>query len=379
MDFSLTDEQRMLKDTLARFVADNYGIEVRHEIAASPEGFSRDIWSQFAELGIIGALFAEADGGFGGGGFDLSTVFEEIGRGLVVEPLLASVLGGNAIASLGDEAQKARLEGVIAGETIVALAHGEPQSRYDHVHVETRAERDGDGWRLNGEKAVVLNGDSAGTLVVSARTGGEVWDEEGISLFLVPANAEGVTARGYPTIDGLHAAEIAFEAVTLDGGALLGREGGAFPALEETLARGALALSAEAIGAMEVCRDITIEYLKTRRQFGVPIGKFQALQHRMATLLMEIEQARSSVINAAGCLNRSREERELAVSAAKAMTGRIGRMVAEEAIQMHGGIAMTWEYSLGHYAKRLVMIDHQFGDVDFHTARYAEIAAVAGV
>jgi alkylation response protein AidB-like acyl-CoA dehydrogenase len=374
MDFSLTEERRMLKDTLARYLADNYGIEERHEYADSAEGFSSDVWAQFAELGIIGALFAEEDGGFGGGGFDIAVVFEELGRGLVVEPFLATVLAGGLVSSVGSDAQKSVLEDVVAGSKLLALAHGEPRGRYDPSLVEARASKVGDGWRIDGMKSVALNADSADMLVVSARTGGETWDEDGISLFLVPTDADGVSLRGYPTIDGLHAAEVTFSGMAVGADALLGEEGQGFAALEASQARGALALSAEAIGLMEVCRDTTIEYLRTRKQFGVPIGKFQALQHRMATVILEIEQARSSVINAAGAMAGSRMERERAVSAAKAMIGRIGRLVAEEAIQMHGGIAMTWEYALGHYAKRLVMIDHQLGDVDHHTARFTALS-----
>jgi alkylation response protein AidB-like acyl-CoA dehydrogenase len=378
MDFSPTDERRMLKDSLARFIADNYPIEKRHEYAASPDGFSREVWAQLAELGIAGALFSESDGGFGGAGFDIMTVFEEIGRGLVAEPFLSSaILGGGLVARLGRSEQKTVLEDVIAGQTLLALAHGEPGGRYDPCHVETKARRAGDGYTISGAKSVALHADNAEMLVVSARTRGGIWEEDGITLFLIPVGSPGVSVRGYPTVDGLHAAEITLDGVAVDAGAILGEDGKAFPAIEETLARGALALSAEALGAMEVCRDITIDYLKTRKQFGVPLGKFQALQHRMATVILEIEQARSSVINAAGRLEGSRLEREKAVASAKAMTGRIGRLVAEEAIQMHGGIAMTWEYAVGHFAKRLVMIDHQLGDVDHHTARFVELAGEA--
>ncbi len=378
MDFNHSDDRTMLKDMVARFLADNYPLEERNRAAASAEGFSRDLWHQYAELGLIGALFSEDDGGFGGGGFDISVLFEELGRGLVVEPFLATaVLGGGVVAELSNDEQKAVLADVIAGKTLLSLAHGEPDSRYDLAHVTCRAVRAEDGWTLDGHKAVVLNGDSADFHVVTARIAGEDWDEDGIAAFLVPTTQAGLEIRGYLTIDGLHAAELSLQAVKVDAGCLLGEAGGAYPALERTAAKASIALASEAVGLMDVCRDMTLDYLQTRKQFGVPIGKFQALQHRMATVLMEIEQARSAVINAAGRLDLPRTDREKAVSTAKALAGRVGRLVAEEAIQMHGGIAMTWEYGLGHFAKRLIMIDHQFGDVDHHTARFVELSRSA--
>ncbi|MEM9107061.1 MAG: acyl-CoA dehydrogenase family protein [Pseudomonadota bacterium] len=375
MDFNHTEDRTMLKDMVARFVADNYPLEKRHAAAETSEGFSRDMWAQFAELGLIGALFSEEDGGFGGAGFDINVLFEELGRGLVIEPFMASaLLGGTMLSTLGNDEQKALIGDVITGGKMLALAHGEPDSYYDLSHVETTASRDGAQWVLNGKKAVVLNGDTADHIVISARSSGSAWDEEGISAFVVPAGTDGMDVRGYPTIDGLHAAEISLNDVRLDDSALLGSEGQAFPAIELAIARANVALVAESVGLMEVCRDMTLEYMRTRKQFGVPIGKFQALQHRMATVLTEIEQARSAAINAAGRLDLPRAERERAISSAKALAGRIGRLVSEEAIQIHGGIAMTWEYGLGHYAKRLIMIDHQFGDVDFHTARFVEFS-----
>ncbi len=378
MDFNHTEDRTMLKDMVSRFIADNYPLEARNKAVETADGFSREVWASFAELGLIGALFSEADGGFGGGGFDINVLFEELGRGLVVEPFLASaILGGGVVAELGDEQQKAVLADVIAGSTLLALAHGEPDSRYDLSHVTTRAEAHDGGWILNGRKAVVLNGDSADHLVVTARIDGANFDEHGISAFLVPASQDGLTVRGYPTIDGLHAAEVIVDNVRVADDTLLGVPGGAYAAIEMAVARANTALASEAVGLMEVCRDLTLDYLRTRKQFGVPIGKFQALQHRMATVLMEIEQARSAAINAAGRLTLMRAEREKAVSSAKVIAGRVGRLVAEEAIQMHGGIGMTWEYDLAHYAKRLIMIDHQFGDVDYHTERFVELSRPA--
>ena len=378
MNFTHTEERQLFKDSVARLIADTYSLEARNKAAETELGFSPEKWAQFAELGAIGALFSEEDGGFGGAPFDVTVLFEELGRGLVNEPFLATaILGGGLIAELGNADQKAIIEEVIAGSKQLAFAHGEPKSRYDASHVETTAKKSGDGYVLNGAKAVVLNGGAADLLVVSARYSGAAWDEDGLSLFLVPADAAGLSRTSYPSIDGLHAAEIRLDNVTVGADALLGSEGKAWPTIEKVIARANLALASEAIGAMEVARDMTIEYLKTRKQFGVVIGKFQALQHRMATVLLEIEQARSSVINAAGRFDGSRVEREMAVSAAKTLAGQIGRLVAEEAIQMHGGIAMTWEYAVGHFAKRLVMIDHMFGDVDYHVARYVALSKEA--
>lgn len=378
MDFSHSEERQLFKDMAARYIADKYKLEARNKAAETETGFSADHWAQFAELGLIGALFSEDDGGFGGSPFDVTVLFEELGRGLVNEPLLATaILGGGLVAELGNDAQKALLEEVIAGSRQMAFAHGEPKSRYDASHVELQGNKVGNGYTLNGAKAVVLNGGNADTLVVSARTSGKAWDEDGISLFLVAKGTAGVNVHSYPSIDGLQAAEVTFDNVEVPASALLGEEGKAWPAIEKVLARGAMALASEAVGIMEVCRDMTIDYLKTRKQFGVEIGRFQALQHRMATVLVEIEQARSAVINAAGHFNDDRIAREKAVSAAKTLAGKVGKLVAEEAIQMHGGIAMTWEYAVGHFAKRLVMIDHQLGDVDYHTARYVALSRVA--
>lgn len=371
MNFEHTEERRMLADSLNRFIAERYGFETRNKIAGSSEGYSPEMWNHFAELGAIGVLMREEDGGFGGAGFDIAVVFEALGRGLVVEPLLASaVLAAEAIAAAGNETQRGLLASIADGSTIASFAHDEPDTHYELARVGLLASRQGDGWALNGVKSVVALGDQAGVFVVSARTSGAVQDEEGISLFLVPAGTAGVTVQGTPTIDGGHVAELRFENVLLDAGALLGAEGAGYATLERAVGRGILALCAEALGAMEAAKAATLDYLRTRKQFGVPIGSFQALQHRMADLLLEIEQARSAVINAAAALDADRIMRERALSAAKMSIGRIGTKVAEECIQLHGGIGMTWELPLAHYAKRLVMIDHQLGDEDHHLERY---------
>jgi alkylation response protein AidB-like acyl-CoA dehydrogenase len=378
MNFEHTEERRMLADSLNRFIAEQYHFETRNRIAATPEGMSSEIWRQFAELGIIGALFREDDGGFGGAGFDIAVVFEALGRGLVVEPLLGSaVLAGEAIAAAGNDTQKALLADIIEGSTIASFGHDEPDTHYELARVATRAERRGDGWVVNGTKSVVLQGEAAGLFVVSARTAGAIDDEAGISLFLVSKDTPGVVVRGYPTMDGGRVAELSFKDARLDAGALLGEEGQGYATLERAVGRGVLALCAEALGAMEAAKVATLDYLRTRKQFGIVIGSFQALQHRMADLLLEIEQARSAVINAAAALDEDRVTRERALSAAKMSIGRIGALVAEECIQLHGGIGMTWELPLAHYAKRLVMIDHQLGDEDHHLQRYIALGKQA--
>jgi alkylation response protein AidB-like acyl-CoA dehydrogenase len=375
MNFQHTDDRRMLADSLDRFVAEQYGFEARNRIAYGDVGVSPDLWARFAELGTISALFPEDDGGFGGAGFDVAVVFESLGRGLVVEPFLGALMVGRALGAAGTAAQKAHIASLIDGSTVAALAHDEPGSHYELARVSTRAVRQGDGWVLSGAKAVVLQAEHAQLLLVSARTSGADDSEEGISLFLVPGEVAGLTVRGYGRIDGGRAAEVTLDGVSLGADALLGVEGGGFATLERAVGWGVLALCAEALGAMEVARKNTLEYLQTRKQFGVPIGSFQALQHRMADLLLEIEQARSAVINVAAAMDADRLTRERALSAAKFSIGRIGTLVTEESIQMHGGIGMTWELPLSHYAKRLVMIDHQLGDEDHHLARYIALGA----
>ena len=380
MNFEHTEDRKMLADSLNRFISEQYGFPTRDKIARSAEGFSRDMWDRFAELGVIGALFDEAHGGFGGQGFDISVVFESLGRGLVVEPFLDTLIVGRALAHAGSAAQQEKIASLVDGSLVVALAHDEPGSHYEASRVTTRATKQSDGWVLQGAKGVVQHGEHADLLLVSARTafdlpGGE-FDEGGIALFLVPRNAAGVSVRGYRKVDGGRAAEIKLNNVTLGADALVGAAGSGFATLEHATGFGLLALTAEAVGAMEVTRDHTLEYLRTRKQFGVPIGSFQALQHRMADLLLEIEQARSALINAAAAIDAPRLERERALSAAKYSTGRIGTRVAEEAIQLHGGIGMTWELPLAHYAKRLVMIDHQLGDEDHHLARYIALGSL---
>jgi len=374
MDFRHTDERRMLADTLERYISQDYPLADRLEAGQSDLGFSRAKWAELAELGIPGMMFDTRNGGFGGQGFDLMVVFQAVGKGLIVEPLLASaVLAGGALAMAGNAAQKTRIEGLISGQAQAAFAHFEAADGWDPRYIATSATRTHEGWRLNGEKAVVRNAGSADFLVVSARSAGKPGDDAGLSLFLLPRRADGVTIREYQTIDGGRAAEVTLDNVVLDHDALIGVEGRGDDILTAVLGRGVFCLCAEALGLMDAIRDLTLEYLRQRQQFGVPIGKFQALQHRMATLLLEIEQARAAVINAAANLDSAGVPRERALSAAKFTIAEVGTLVAEESIQMHGGMGMTWEYPLGHFAKRLTMIGQEMGDGDFHLTRYMRL------
>lgn len=363
MDFSLTAERQMLQDTLRRFL---------REAADTPPDM---LWAQLAELGVVGAVFSEQQGGYGGSGFDLAVVFEELGRAGIKLPLLPSaVLAGGLVAALGDEQQLTCIDALIAGRLQLAFAHSEPNSRYQLNCVRTAASLQGDGYSLSGHKSVVRNAERADSFVVSARTQGATDDEQGISLFLVARDTPGLRRRDYQTIDGSSASELYFENCHLSADALLGEKDNAFSAIEYHVARACAALCAEALGSMESCLSLTVEYLKTRQQFGRAIGKFQALQHRMADLAIEIEQARSATINVCAHLQHGRHERERQVSAAKNLIGRVARQMAEESIQLHGGIGMTAEYALAGIAKRLVMIDHEWGDVEHHLERFIELS-----
>lgn len=380
MDFDFTEEQRLLDETVRRLVKDEYDIPKRKAYMAAPEGFSRKLWQRYAELGLLGLPFAESEGGFGGSAVETMIVMESFGRGLVLEPFLAGiVLGGGLVSLAGSAAQKkAILPELAAGKRLIAFAHGERQSRYRLGDVETTAKKDGSSWVLSGAKGVVLNGDSADTLVVSARTAGQSREEKGIGLFLVDAKAKGVAIRGYPTVDGLRAAEITLEAVRVGADAVLGRPGEAYPVIERVVDRAIAALCAEAVGIMETLNAATLDYLKTRKQFGVPIGSFQALQHRMADMVIAQEQAKSMAVLAALSADlEDRSERRRVVSAAKVQIGRSGRFVGQQSIQLHGGIGMTDEYVAGHYFKRLTMIDQSFGDADHHLDRFAELTLPA--
>lgn len=375
MNFQHSEDRRMLADSLSRFVSEQYDTATRNQFAYGEQGRSTHLYEQLAELGAIGMLFPEAAGGLGGTGFDISLVFENLGRGLVTEPVLGALVVGQALAHAGNAAQQAALAGIIDGTAIAAFAHDEPGSHYERSNVRTRAEKTASGWTLHGAKGVVGFGEEAQWVLVSARVSGQPLDEQGIALFLVPGNAKGLSWRSYQRFDGGRASELQLDQVALGDDALVGSVEEGFALLSRISDYAVLALASESIGAMDVAKQQTLEYLQTRKQFGVPIGSFQALQHRMADLLLEVEQARSAVINAADAIDNAQGvPRAKVLAAAKYTTGRIGTLVAEECIQLHGGIGMTWELPFAHYAKRLVMIDHQFGDEDHHLARYMALS-----
>jgi pimeloyl-CoA dehydrogenase small subunit len=375
MDFDLTDEQRLLQEQVSRVIADEYAFERRKAYGKEPTGFSLARWAQFAELGLLGLPFPEALGGVGGTAVETMLVMEAFGRGLVLEPYLATVvLGGSLLRFAGSPAQQQAIIPEIArGKRRLAFAQTERQARFDLADVATTARPDGAGFVLDGQKGVVLHGDSADTLIVTARTGGGQRERNGISLFLVDRTAPGVAVQPYPTVDGLRAAEIAFRGVKLGTDALLGPRDQALPIVERAVDVAIAALAAEAVGAMTVTHELTVEYLKTRKQFGVPIGSFQVLQHRAVDMLVALEQARSMATLAAMVAeSEDAAERRRTVSAAKVQIGRSGRIVGQQAIQLHGGIGMTMEYKVGHYFKRITMIDTIFGDADHHLSQVAD-------
>ncbi len=376
IDLELSSEQQLIKESADRFVERDYPFNDRRAAAKSEQGFRSEIWKTFAELGWLGLGLPEDVGGFGGAK-DVAILSESLGKGLVNEPFLASVvLGGGTLARAGTPAQQEDvLPALVAGDMLLAFAHGERQSRNDIAAVMTTAKSQGGGYRLDGAKSVVLNGDTADRLVVSARMAGGERDEDGLSLFLVDADAAGVSRRGYATNDGSRAAEIVFDGVEVSSDALIGEEGAAYPVIEETVDRGAAALCGEALGLMAALNDLTIDYSKTREQFGQPIGKFQALQHRMVDMFVALEEARSlTTVYMNDVDSDDRDERRLAVSAMKVQIGKSGRLIGQEAIQLHGGIGMTEEYAAGHYFKRLTIVARLFGDVDWHLERFASLS-----
>ena len=371
MDFDLSEEQRLLQESVGKLIADEYDFEKRKAYAKEPAGYSEARWAQYAELGLLGLPFPESLGGSGGTPVETMIVMEAFGRGLVLEPYLATViLGGGLLRLCGSAAQRQELIPAIAkGKLRLAFAHTERQSRYDLTDIATSARAAGGGYVLSGEKGVVLHGDSADRLVVLARTAGGQREASGLSLFLVDPRAEGVQRRGYPTQDGLRAAEITFRDVRLAPEALIGAKDQAWPVVERVIDGAIAAVSAEAVGVMSAAHEITVEYLKTRKQFGVPIGSFQALQHRAVDMLVSLEQARSMAYLATMMADsEDTAERRRMISAAKVQIGRSARFVGQQAIQLHGGIGMTMEYKVSHYFKRASMIDTLFGDADHHLA-----------
>jgi len=381
MDFDLTDEQRLLKDSVDRLIGDQYQFEQRKKFLAMPEGRSGEVWKQYADLGLLGLPFAEQYGGFGGGPVETMIVMEAFGRGLVLEPYFATVvLGGGLLRRAGSQAQQQALIPEIAqGRLKLAFAHVERQSRYNLADIATTARQDGAVYVLDGAKSVVLHGDCADRLLVTARISGDRRDRMGIGLFLIDPSAPGVTRRGYPTQDGLRAAELTLTGVQVPADDVVGEAGGALPAIEHVVDEAIAALCAEAVGTMQAMHEITLEYLKTRQQFGRPIGQFQVLQHRSVDMLVALEQARSMAMFAAVmAAEEDAMERRRAIAAAKVQIGRSGKHIGQEAIQLHGGIGMTMEYKVGHYFKRMTMIDMLFGDADTHLAALAQLGGLFG-
>jgi pimeloyl-CoA dehydrogenase small subunit len=375
MDFELSEEQRLLRDSVERLLADHYTFDKRRAYFAEPDGWSRALWAQYAELGLLGLPFAEAHGGFGGGPIEVMLVMEAFGRVLALEPYLATVvLGGTALRLAGNENQNSTLLPQIAeGKLLLAFAHGERQARYDLSDVLTAARRKAGGWVIDGAKSVVLHGDCAHLLVVSARTAGQRSDPGGITLFLVDAAAAGVARRSYRMRDGARAAEISLSEVELGNDAVLGEVGEGFPVIERIVEAGIAATAAEAVGAMEAMQGLTLEYLKTRQQFGRPIGDNQALQHRATEMLMELERGRSMAMLAAMIVEEpDAAERAHNIAMAKVGVGQASKFVSQNAIQLHGGIGMTEEYAVGHYFRRCMVIEHSFGDTAHHLSRLAE-------
>ena len=379
MDFDLSEEQSLLKDSVERLLADRYDFEARKRHGRGPHGYAREMWQAYAEQGLLAVPFAEEDGGIGGGPVETMIVMEAFGGALVLEPYLATVvLAGGLIRHAASAEQRAAwLPGLIGGETTYAFAHAERQARYDLADVGVSARRDGEGWILEGEKSLVLHGDSAERLIVSARTAGSRRDANGLGLFVVEANAPGVSRRGYPTQDGQRAAEVSLSSVRVGPDDVLGTPEGALPAIERVVDEAIAALCAEAVGAMDRMHRLTVEYLKTRKQFGTHIGAFQVLQHRAADMFIALEQARSMAFLATMMAGEEdARERTRAISGAKVQIGRSGRIVGQGAVQLHGGVGVTMEYSVGHYFKRVTMIDALFGDADHHLARVARLGGL---
>ena len=376
MDFSYTETQTMLRDTLARYLSDRYDHEKRMKIARSEAGWSPETWKAFAEeLGILGAPFAEEHGGLGGGALENMVVMEELGSRLVVEPYLSTVvIGGGFLKQAGGAAAGDLIGRIIGGEAITAFAHAEPHARYDWADLKTTAKKDGSGYVLNGHKAVVRDAPHATHLLVTARTGGGQRDREGVSLFLIEKGAKGVSTRDYPTVDGGRASEVYFENASVPAEALLGAEGGALPLVERVIDEATVAICAEAGGVMRQMHLQTMDYAKQRKQFGRAISDFQVLQHRMVDMFMEVEQSVSLTLMATLKLDESDAERMKAVSAAKSRVGKACKFVGQSAIQIHGGMGMTDELAVGHYFKRATMIENQFGSIDHHLGRYERLS-----
>lgn len=376
MDFNFTDEQTMIRDSLSRLIRDQYDFDTRRKVVTSAEGWRPAMWAQFAELGLLAAPFSEEDGGLGGGPIDAMVVMEEFGKGLVVEPFLSTVVCAGGFLKRANAAQKAEhLAPIMAGERVFAFAYAEPRGRYNLADLETTAKKDGKGFKLNGHKCVVIGAPWASHLIVTARTSGSRRDLGGVTVFIVDKSAKGISTRDYPTVDGRRASEVYFENVSVGPEAAIGEVDGGLTLINQVTDEAIAALCAEACGAMKVANAMTVEYSRTRKQFGTAIGKFQVLQHRMVDMFMEHEQSVSMTYMATLKLDEDEATRMKAASAAKVRIGQAGRVVGQSAIQIHGGMGMTDELAIGHYFKRLTIIDSEFGNVDHHLKRYTYLSA----
>ncbi len=375
MDFTYTETQEMLRDTLSRYLADNYDFDSRQKRINSDGGRDPGVWKALAtELGILGAPFAESHGGLDGGALENAIMMEEFGKVMATEPYLQTVvIAGAALKQVGGALADAIIPEIIAGNIITAFAYAEPQGRYDLANLRTSAKKDGAGYVINGHKSVVYAAPWATHLLVTARTGGAQRDQQGVSLFLVEAGAKGVTRRDYPTVDGFQASEVYFENVAVGADALLGEEGAALPLIERIVDEATVAVCAEATGVMEKLHAGTLDYSKQRQQFGQPIGRFQVLQHRMADMFMEVEQARSMVLMATLKIDTPPAQRMAAVSQCKVKVSLGAKFVGQNAVQTHGGIGITQELAIGHYFKRATMIESQFGTADHHYDRFERL------
>jgi len=373
MDFNFTDEQTMVRDSVARYLADTYSFDARMQTVHGDAGWNPAVWKAFAEeLGILGASFGEGHGGLGGGAVDNMVIMEEIGKALVIEPYLSTVvIGGGFLKAAGGGNADAVIPQIIGGEVVIAFAYAEPQGRYNLADVRTTARQDGSDYVLNGHKAVVRDAPFATHFIVTARTGGSQREAGGISVFLIPADAAGITRRDYPTVDGSRASEVYFENVRVGADQRLGDEGGALPMIEHVVDEAIAAVCAEGAGVMRRLHEGTLDYARQRKQFGRAIAEFQVLQHRMVDMFMEVEQAVSMTLMAT--LRLGDADRGKHVSAAKNKIARGLRIVGQGAVQIHGGIGISNELAIGHYFKRATMIESQFGDADFHLRRYESL------
>lgn len=376
MDFSFTEEQDMVRDSLSRLIREQYDWESRRTAIASDAGWRPEVWAQLAELGILGMPFSEEVGGFGGGPVDAMIVMQEFGEGLVVEPYVPTVVcAGGFLKHAGTEAQREEhLSAIIDGSQVFAFAYAEPRGRYDYADLETTAKKDSRAYILNGHKAVVIGAPWASHFIVTARTGGDRRSRDGVSVFIVDKSAKGIVTRDYETVDGRRASEIYFENVSVPGEALIGEEGAALSLIEQVTDEAIAAQCAEACGAMKIANGMTLEYSQQRKQFGVPIGKFQVLQHRMVDMYTAYEQSVSLTYLATLKLDAGETERKRAVSAAKVGVSQSARLIGQEAVQIYGGNGVTDEYAIGHYFKRLTIFESEFGNVDHHLKRHVGLS-----